>query len=132
MTHEQREQKELRMFGLLIGGVFTLIGLWPLVFGSGGPQAWAVSIGLGLVILAAMVPRRLKCVYRIWMAIGHVLASINTRILLGVVFYGLLAPMGLIMRALGRDPLHLSFEPDRNTYRVLRSPRPGSHMTRQF
>lgn len=132
MTHAQREQKELRTFGLLVGGIFTVIGLWPVVFGDGAPRIWAVSVGLGLVVLALIVPRSLKRVHRIWMTIGHVLGWINTRILLGVVFYGLLTPMGLLMRVFGWDPLHLSFEPRKSTYRVLRSPRPASHMTRQF
>jgi hypothetical protein len=66
------------------------------------------------------------------MATGQALGWVNTRIILGVVFYGLLTPMGLAMRILGKDPLHRQFDPNSDSYRVVRLPRPGSHMSQQY
>jgi hypothetical protein len=66
------------------------------------------------------------------MAAGEVLGWINTRVLLCLIFYGLVTPMGIIMRRLGRDPMRRSFEPGVETYRILKPSRSGAHMTRQF
>jgi hypothetical protein len=66
------------------------------------------------------------------MAIGHVLGWINTRIILGVIYYGLFTPMGLVMRMGRKDPLRRQYDEAVDTYRVLRRPRAASHMLRQF
>lgn len=127
------QSQQLRRFGLLVGGVFALIGLWPVVWRSEEPRAWALVLG-GLLILPALVwPRGLGPVYRGWMTIGHALGWVNTRLLLGLVFYGLITPMGLVRRfLLGKDFMRRRFEPDADTYRVPRQPRPTTHMKQQF
>jgi hypothetical protein len=67
------------------------------------------------------------------MTIGHALGWVNTRLLLGLVFYGLITPMGLVRRfLLGRDPMRRQFEPEADTYRVPRQPRPATHLKQQF
>jgi hypothetical protein len=66
------------------------------------------------------------------MACGHILGQVNTTIILTIVFYSLFAPMGLAMRLLGKDPMHRKFEPNSDTYRVVRQGRSPSHMKRQF
>jgi hypothetical protein len=87
---------QLRKFGLLVGGIFCAIGLWPAVIRGAGPRSWALIVGVLLLVPALLAPRVLAPVYRIWMTVGEALGWINTRILLGVVFYGLITPMGLI------------------------------------
>jgi hypothetical protein len=66
------------------------------------------------------------------MLVGHVLGWINTRIILGLVFYVVVTPMGIIRRMLGKDPMGRRTRPELDTYRVLREPRPGSHLTKQY
>ena|SRR5437867_3002543 len=129
---QQNEKKQLRHFGLIVGGIFGVIGFWPMVFRGQGPRLWALAVAVALVIPAAVLPRSLTRVHRVWMAVGEMLGWINTRILLSVVFYGIATPMGIIMRRLGRDPMHRRFDPVAATYRVLKPARPGAHMTRQF
>lgn len=131
MTTEA-SHKELRAFGLLVGGVFLLIGLWPTVVRGEALRLWAVALGGGLIVLGLVTPMVLRPVYRVWMKVGHVLGFINTRILLGVIFYGLLTPMGLVRRALGKDTLQRAFAADAETYRVMKSPRHPSHVKHQF
>ena len=126
------DKKELRHFGLIVGGIFGVIGFWPMVFRGQGPRLWALAIAVALVIPAVVLPRSLTRVHRVWMAVGETLGWINTSILLSVVFYGIVTPMGIIMRCLGRDPMHRRFDPGAATYRVLKPVRPGAHMTRQF
>jgi hypothetical protein len=88
--------------------------------------------GVALVILGLLWPRALSVVHRAWMAVGHALGWVNTRILLGIVFYGIVTPMGLVMRLAGRDPMRRGFDAMASSYRVPRAPRPSGHLTRQF
>jgi len=124
--------KDLRQFGLLVGGVFTVIGLWPVMFRSESPRLWAMILGGLLIALGTVVPQSLKQVHHAWMKIGHVLGSINTRIILGIIYYILITPMGLVMRLMGKDSMHRAFVQDADTYRVVRAPRPPQHMRNQF
>jgi hypothetical protein len=126
------EVRQLRHFGYLVGGIFGLIGLWPLVWRHQNPRLWALALAVALVVPALVAPRILAPVYRVWMAAGEVLAWINTRILLGLVFYGVVTPMGLVMRLMGRDPMRRQLEPAGESYRIRCVPRPATHMKRQF
>lgn len=129
---QQATTKELRTFGLMVGGVFSVIGLWPAVFRGDSPRIWAISVGGALVGLGLALPSSLKHIHLVWMKIGHVLGYINTRILLGVIFYGLITPMGMMMRIFGKDPMHRVLMPGVDTYRVIRPPRDRFHMKNQF
>jgi len=125
--------KQLRNFGLMVAGIFAAIGLWPALIRGDDPRLWALVLASLLVIPALVVPMSLGSVYRGWMTVGYVLGWINTRIILGVIFYGLFTPIGLVRRfLLAKDSMHRRFEPEAGTYRVVRQPRPSSHMRRQF
>lgn len=124
--------KQLRSFGLLVGGIFCAIGIWPLVVRGEGLRLWALILG-GLFVAPSLVfPRMLGPVYRVWMAIGHILGRVNTAIILAIIFYGVITPMGVVMRMLGKDSMRRYFDSSAETYRLTKSSRPGSHMLRQF
>ena len=125
-------RKELRQFGLLVGGVFTVIGLWPLVFRGEPLRLWAIGIGGLLIACGGVVPSVLAPVHKGWMWVGHILGWINTRILLSIVFYALVTPIGLVLRLMGKDTMRQTFSETNTTYRVVRSSRPHSHMKYQF
>jgi hypothetical protein len=125
-------RKELRQFGLLVGAVFTVIGLWPLVFRGEPLRLWAIGLGGLLIACGGILPQLLAPIHTGWMWVGHILGWINTRILLGIVFYALLTPMGLVFRLMGKDTMRQAFAESSTTYRVVRFPRPHSHMKHQF
>jgi len=125
-------RKELRQFGLLVGAVFTVIGLWPLVFRGESLRVWAIGPGGLLIVLGAILPQILAPIHKGWMWVGHILGWVNTRILLGIVFYALVTPIGLVFRLMGKDTMRQPFAESSTTYRVVRSPRPHSHMKYQF
>ena len=129
---ENVPKKTLRSFGLLVGGIWGVIGLWPLVFRREPPRLWALGLMAVLAGLGLVAPSLLRHPYRGWMALGHVLGWINTRILLGLVFYLLITPMGVVMRWFGRDPMRRGFDAKAASYRIDRASRPGTHMRRQF
>ena len=126
------ESRSLRSFGFLVGGIFLAMGVWPAVFRHQEPRLWALVVALLLLGPAAVYPRALGPVHRVWMKIGHALGFINTRIILGLLYYVIVTPIGLILRLLGKDPMQRGFDPRASTYRLPRQPRPGSHMKHQF
>lgn len=128
----QVDEKELRRFGLMVGTIFIVIAGWPVVWRGEAVRLWAIIPGVLLLVLGVSVPKVLKPVFKGWMTIGHALGWVNTRIILGVVFYGIITPMGVIMRLFGWDSMSRALTPSQDTYRVVRSPRPPSHMKHQF
>ena len=129
---QQSTTKDLRQFGFIVGGVFGVIGIWPVVFRNENPRLWAIILGGVLVALGAIIPQGLKQIYSGWMKVGHILGTINTRIILGIIYYGLVTPMGIVMRLVGKDSMHRTLMQDATTYRVVRAPRPRHHMRDQF
>jgi hypothetical protein len=125
-------RKELRHFGLLVGAVFTVIGLWPLVFRGESLRLWAIGIGGLLIAFGGILPQFLAPIHKGWMWVGQILGWINTRILLSIVFYAMVTPIGLVLRLMGKDTMRQGFAELSTTYRVVRSPRPHSHMKNQF
>jgi hypothetical protein len=128
----QTAQADLRNFGLIVGGIFGAIGLWPVVIHGQSIRPWALGLAAALMLPALLAPGVLRPAYRVWMALGAALGWINTRLVLGLIFYGLITPMALVFRLIGRDPMQRAFDPGVTTYRVPKTPRPGAHMLRQF
>jgi hypothetical protein len=124
--------KELRSFGLIVGGVFAGIGLWPLVIYFAEPRWWSLIVAAVLVLPAVIYPQSLFWPHRGWMMLGHALGWINTRIILGLIFYAVVTPTGLVRRLLGKDPMGRRTRPELDTYRVTRKPRPASDLAKQY
>lgn len=123
----------LRKFGFMMAGVLSLgFGLlFPLLFGKSiSLLFWEVS--LFFLLLAWFKPLWLKPIYQIWMKIGHVLGWVNTRIILGIIFFALITPMGFIMRCFKQDPLSKCYDPQKVSYRKNITPRPINHMEKPF
>lgn len=106
MHIEIPDKKGLREFGLIMGGFFVgLFGLlFPWLFGLAFP-VWPWIIAVALWIPALLIPNSLKPIYRGWMFFALILGWINTRILLALVFYLMITPMGLIMRLFGKNAM---------------------------
>ena len=101
-------KKQLREFGLLIGlGLPLIIGwLIPIIFGHVF-RAWTLWIGIPGLIIGLIAPRLLLYPYKGWMALGHALGWVNSRLILGLVFLIVLQPIAYIMRITGYDPLRM-------------------------
>jgi hypothetical protein len=128
----QTDKKQLRSFGLIVGGIFALIGFWPVVLYGLGPRWWALVIAIVLVLPALVFPASLFWIHKGWMLLGHVLGWINTRIILGAIFYAVVTPIGLVRRLLGKDPMGRRPRPDLDSYRVPRTSRPPNHLMKQY
>ncbi|HEV8370383.1 MAG TPA: SxtJ family membrane protein [Pyrinomonadaceae bacterium] len=107
-----------REFGLIVGGVFALLGLWWLYRGKFTEATpIVVSLGLVLIFFAIIFPRALIYPNKGWMTLAEILAFVSTRIILAFVFFVVLTPIGLIKRAMGWDPLHRRSDPRESYWR---------------
>jgi len=126
------ENAQFRSFGLMVGGIFAIIGAWPLLVRGEGMRTWALCLAGVMLASALLFPSILSPVYRAWMWLGAILGWFNTRVILAIGYFLVFTPIGWLMSLMGKDPLRLKFDPTERTYRVLRDSRPGMHMERQF
>lgn len=120
-----------RAFGLVVGAVCGLIGLWPTWRAAAPPAIWSLAAGVVLVTLALFRPALLAGPARLWHRLGLALGWLNTRILLGIAFLVLFVPLGVLRRLFGADPLQRAWDPAAPTYRTPARPREPGHVRRQ-
>jgi hypothetical protein len=111
--------RNLRKFGLLVGGVFLLLGCW---FLYRQKPAWPYFLtpGVLLVLGGLIAPKSLKHVYVVWMGIGLALGFVVSNIVLTIFYYLILTPIGLIARLCGQDFLSLKRNPAVASYWVTK------------
>jgi hypothetical protein len=95
-----------RSFGLAVGAVFGLFGAWWLFRGKFVAAApYVLGAGIALILLGATAPRLLATPFRLWMGLAEGLSFVMTRVILSIVFFCVVTPIGLVRRLLGADPL---------------------------
>ena len=111
-------EKDLRKFGVGLAVLLPLLfyGLLPWIFGF-DRAIWPWIAGAGVLAVALAFPVGLKPVYRTLMWIALPLGRFNSWLLLSLVYFVMVVPMGLIMRLLGKDPIPKRFDSSVSTYR---------------
>jgi hypothetical protein len=123
-----------RSFGFLFAGVFLLLALWPWAVHGKAPVTWALCVAAVFFACALIRPRLLYSLNWLWYRFGLLLHAVANPILMALIYFGAVVPIGMLMRMKGRDLLRLKRNPGSNTYwipRVPPSPKPGS-MAKQF
>jgi len=115
----RRDTRELRHFGLGLALLLVLI-FWALLpwLGDRPRPAWPLVAGGLLATLALVWPGAILPVYRAFVPVARVLGIANTWLLLGAVFFGILTPVGWLLRRLGRLQYVTRFEPAADSYRI--------------
>ena len=129
----QLDRKGLRrfawMFAAMVVGLFGLILPW--LLGLDWPSTpWIIAIVF--VVWGLVAPNTLRPFYRLWMHFGFVMNFIMTRILLGIVFYVLLLPYGLVFRLCGKDSMHRNWDHELCSYRVASRKLSATHMGKPY
>ncbi len=121
---------EGRKFGLTLGIAFLVFG--GLFWWRHHETVAMVAGGIGGVMLAAgiAIPTKLGPVERAWMGMAHAISKVTTPIVMGIVYYVVVAPIGLVMRLLGRNPV--VHAPRGGSYWVDRGNTASGDMRRQF
>ena len=128
-AHEFQAREEVvkvsseRSFGLIFAGFFALLGALSLYSGAERWHYWFPLAGV-FAVLAYAAPRLLAPLHRLWAKVGLLLHMVISPVILGILFYVCVTPIGVLMRISGRDPLRRKFEPAAKTYWITREP-PG-------
>lgn len=126
---------DLRKFGLIFGSLLIIF------FGLLIPWIWGLEISLSkwpwpvggiFVIWALIAPKTLKPVYKFWMRFGAVIGWINTRLILSLMFYLVMFPVGLVMRIFAEDPMERKHLPKANSYRRIHKKSASKQMEKPF
>lgn len=133
IIQHQPDKKELRNFGFVTGGITPVVFglLLPWLFNHDFPK-WPWIIGAVLVIWGLAIPLTLKPVYHVWMTIGLCLGWINTRIILSIMFYLIILPVGVVMRMFGKDPMARKITKNQKSYRITSSDPDKTHVERPY
>jgi len=123
----QAQSPSNRSFGALFVLVFTLVGGYAWWRGSAAYVWWLGLSGI-LLLVTVSKPELLAPINRAWMALADLLHRFVSPIVLGFMFYGVLAPVGMVMRIFGRDAMKRRFDRKRRSYWEERVP-PGPEPT---
>jgi hypothetical protein len=116
--------RQLRQFACIVVPLFALV-IAAAVWWRVGHRAagWAILAAAALIALGGLVrPARARPIYLGWMYASYPLGWAVGHLLLGAVFFLVVTPIGLVMRARGRDPLQRKFDASRASYWEKRPP----------
>ena len=113
----EKSNRKFRLFGLVVGAIFALIAIVLIIF-KGYNLNWLIGIGIALIFFGIFYPRLLYYPYVLWMGFAILIGFIISRIILVILFYGLILPIGLSVRLFRGNFLNKKFDPEISTYWV--------------
>ena len=119
-----------RNFGIVFFVVFLIVSLWPLIHGE-LIRIWSIIISLFFLILGLMNSKLLTPLNQLWFKFGIILGAIVAPIVMGVVFFLVVTPTGVVMRIMGKDLLRKRYDKKKETYWIKRDKSVGT-MKQQF
>ena len=128
------DQKDIKIgsnksFGIVFFFVFLLVSIYPLI-NDGNLRIWSFVISIIFLILGILNSKILSPLNKIWFKFGLLLGKIISPIVMGIIFFIVVTPTGLILRLFQKDVLNLKFN-NNNTYWIEKSG-PKSKMKNQF
>ena len=118
-----------RSFGIVFFIVFLLIALFPLTY-SGELSFWSAIISFIFLVLGLLNSKILTPLNKLWFRFGVFLGKIISPIIMGIIFFLVVTPIGLIMRLLGKDVLNLKYNRSQSYW--IEKNGPKSKMKNQF
>jgi len=118
-----------RSFGIVFFVVFLLIALYPLTHG-GEIRIWSLIISILFLILGLLNSKILAPLNKIWFKFGILLGKIVSPLIMGIIFFLVVTPIGFIMRLLGKDVLNLKYNKNKSYW--IEKNGPKSKMKNQF
>ena len=118
-----------RSFGILFCIVFAIIAFWPII--NGNPlRLWSIPISIIFLVLGLLNSKLLNPLNIVWVKFGELLGRIIAPIVMAIIYFIIVTPIGLFMRLIGKDLLNIKFS-KANTYWIKREKKIGS-MKKQF
>tara|TARA_Y100000741_G_C18015578_1_gene462046 strand:+ start:202 stop:597 length:396 start_codon:yes stop_codon:yes gene_type:complete len=126
----KREISSNKSFGIVFFFVFLIISLWPLL-NENPLRVWSLIIAIVFLILGLMDSKLLDPLNIIWFKFGKLLGLIIAPIVMGIIFFAIVTPTGLIMKLLGNDLLNYKYKNKNKSYWINRE-KQKSTMRQQF
>ena len=118
-----------KSFGIVFFIFFLLVSLWPLL--NDNPiRIWSLAVAIFFLILGLLNSKFLTPLNRSWLKLGELLGRVVSPLVLGLVYFVILTPIGLFMRLIQKDLLRTKFSKT-NSYWIKRDKNIGT-MKRQF
>ena len=118
-----------RSFGILFSIVFAIIAFWPIT--SGNPlRLWPLPISIIFLVMGLLNSKFLSPLNLVWVKFGELLGRIIAPIVMAIIYFIIVTPIGLFMRLIGKDLLNIKFS-KANTYWIKREKKVSS-MKKQF
>ena len=118
-----------RSFGIVFFIVFLLIALYPIIIGQ-NVRLWSLAISLVFLVLGIANSPILTLFNKLWFKFGILLGKFISPLIMGMIFFFVVTPIGLIMRAFGKDLLNLKYNKDKSYW--IKKSGPKSKMKNQF
>ncbi len=119
-----------RSFGILFFIVFFITSLWPLI-SRGDIIYWALIASLIFLVLGVLNSKFLTPLNKLWIKFGIFLGAIVSPIVMGIIYFIVLTPIGALMRFLGKDLLRINKSKSLTTYWINRDKQKNT-MKKQF
>jgi len=138
MSHNEipdLDTKGLRQFGLMLGGILiVLFGFllpWSRRWENLPNYQW-IAVGALVVAWALIAPDSMRGLYNGWMRISMIIGNVMNRIILSIVYFVVITPMGVVMRMMAKDPMRRKLDKSVASYRVLSKVRHRNHVERPY
>ena len=118
-----------RSFGVVFFVVFLLIAFYPLL-NNNEIRLWSLIISVLFLILGILNSKILSPLNKVWFKFGLLLGKIISPIIMGVIFFLVVTPIGFIMKLLGKDLINLKFNNEKSYW--IQKTGPKSKMKNQF
>lgn len=110
-----QQKRELRKFGLSVGGVFLLLAAVTFYFEKSS-YPYLAGISLFLMIPGALYPQSLYYVHKYWMIFAEKISVVSTYIILTLTYVFVISPIGLFLKLIGKDLLSIKLDKEATTY----------------
>ncbi len=126
-------RKSLRNFGLLIGAIFILLAVWFYIRAKHTLQIYGFGgVGLVLFISGTVMPAILRAPYRVWMGFAFGMGWIVSRVILTVLFFLVLFPMGILARLFGKEFMDLNMKKKKDSYWIKNGGTQAPHYDKMY
>ena len=125
-------KKILRKFGVMVGGIFLLIGFWIYYPSQNFVGLIFLFIGTLLLVSGLIFTTTLSLVYKVWMGLAFTLGWLMSRILLTILFYFVITPIGLLAKLVGKDFLDINYKLKRKSYWIIRPDNKKADYTKMY
>ena len=130
MKNREPKMGSDRSFGIVFSVIFLIISFWPVISGE-FIRLWSLLIAIVLFIISYAKPNLLHVPNKIWFKFGLFLGVVISPVVMGIIFFLVVTPTGLIMRMFGKDLLRNKFQVNNESYWIKKE-KSKSSMKKQF